>query len=266
MSSAADGNNQESTSEAMQSWAGLFLLGSALSDQAMAAAGAMGYAIEGSATREYWFDYHGWKDGAEAAVHPPAYKARHTMASVVRDRDFGFWTWFSGRPAHVYGIQFIPTWHWMTYLGRDPAFMDWQIESMARRELKSDEIDWLALGDDWGVLAGIGAMSFGNPRRVTAIFDDAAAERAKLHGPGSLIQYWVAHTQQAVGAPAEDVWTDLPTSAAYRQPDGSIVIAAWNPGAGEAPVAVRRAGRQVGAVRVGPGELVVLRDLPFLRP
>ena len=53
------GNNQESSSEAMQSWIGLYLLGTMLDDAKMTAAGAMGYAIESRATMEYWFNQHG---------------------------------------------------------------------------------------------------------------------------------------------------------------------------------------------------------------
>ena len=51
--SSPGGNNQESTSEAMQSWSGLFLLGEAMDNSDMTAAGAMGYAIERLAVKEY---------------------------------------------------------------------------------------------------------------------------------------------------------------------------------------------------------------------
>ena len=264
MSNANDGNNQESTSEAMQSWAGLFLLGSAMGDKDMAAAGAMGYAIESSAVMEYWFDYHGWKDPA-AANHAPAYKAKHTMASVVRDRDIGYWTWFSGRAIHVYGIQFIPTWHWMQYLGTDPAFMGWQVDAMAKRESKSESTDLLKLGDDWGVLACIGALSFGDPRRVTALFGQAAQTKAKLDGRNALIHYWVAHTYQSAGTPVTDHWTDPPTGSVYRQPDGSLSVAAWNPTERPAAFTVRTPGKALGTFEVPGNTLLLRRDLPFLR-
>ena len=259
MSNPGDGNNQESSSEAMQSWAGLFLLGSALADRDMAAAGAMGYAIESAAVDEYWLDRFGWKDAA-VGNRPPAYRAKHDIASVVRDRDFGAWTWFSGRPIHVYGIQFIPTWHWMSYLGRDPSFMDWLIEGMARRELKRDTVDWLALGDDWGSQACISAMAFGDPRRVTGIFADAAAKQGKLDGPGSLIHYWVAHTQQAVGVPDGTVWTDLPTSSVYRQPDGTLNVAAWNPG--DKPITVTLRGTAKAPSFAVPAGALLVQRLP----
>ena len=44
--SSPTGNNQESSSEAVQSWAGIFWLGQALGDDKMTATGAMGYAME----------------------------------------------------------------------------------------------------------------------------------------------------------------------------------------------------------------------------
>ncbi len=44
--SSGDGENQESSSEAMQGWAGLFLLGGVNNDSQMTAAGAMGFAME----------------------------------------------------------------------------------------------------------------------------------------------------------------------------------------------------------------------------
>src|SRR5205807_1397700 len=50
------GNNQESTSEAIQSWQGLVLLGEALNNPAMVACGMMGYTEESKAELNYWFD------------------------------------------------------------------------------------------------------------------------------------------------------------------------------------------------------------------
>src|SRR5438270_630483 len=54
-----DGNNQESTGEAVNSWAGMILLGEALGDADLTAAGVMGYSFETRANLEYWFDPHG---------------------------------------------------------------------------------------------------------------------------------------------------------------------------------------------------------------
>ena len=62
-----DGNNQESTGESLNSWVGMILLGEALGDADLTAAGVMGYTFETRATLEYWFDPHG-------DIFPPEFK------------------------------------------------------------------------------------------------------------------------------------------------------------------------------------------------
>ena len=52
----SNGNGQESSSEAMQGWGGVYLLGVALGDKEMRDAGIFGWSTEARATREYWFD------------------------------------------------------------------------------------------------------------------------------------------------------------------------------------------------------------------
>lgn len=51
-----NGNGQESTSEAMQGWGGIYLLGVALDNKEMRDAGIFGWSTEARATREYWYD------------------------------------------------------------------------------------------------------------------------------------------------------------------------------------------------------------------
>ena len=55
------GNGQESSSEAMQGWGGVYLLGVVLGDDAMRDAGLFGWVSEARGTAEYWFDRHGDK-------------------------------------------------------------------------------------------------------------------------------------------------------------------------------------------------------------
>ena len=107
--SSADGENQESSSEAMQGWAGLFLLGGVNGDSQMTAAGAMGFAMESAATNEYWEDL--WETNLPAAYG-------RAFAGQVYGSSYNYGTFFSGDPAWVYGIQFGPSNHWLNYLTR----------------------------------------------------------------------------------------------------------------------------------------------------
>ncbi len=131
--SSGNGNNQESSSESMQSWSGLFLLGEAMNDPQMAAAGAMGHAIERLAIKEYWNDYHGNPAATkpvpgDGGTLPAAYD--HDMAGIVFDGGPAFATFFSGDPLWMYGIQWLPIHAGLAYLGEDPAFAKSQFASM----------------------------------------------------------------------------------------------------------------------------------------
>jgi len=111
--SSPGGENQESSSEAVQSWAGLIYLGQALNDPEMTAAGVMGYATESEATMNYWFNVGG-------DVFPPAWK--HPITGMVWSAGKVYGTYFTGDPAWIYGIQWLPASPMLSYLVRDPAF------------------------------------------------------------------------------------------------------------------------------------------------
>ena len=259
-SSHEDGNNQESSSEAMQSWGGLFLLGAALADDAMVAAGAMCYAIEGEAVREYWNDYYGWKQGASAANFPSAYK--HHIIGVLRDRDQGFWTWFSGSPLHIYGIQWLPLSTSLQYLGRDPAFTAWQVKNMLSELGKGKEgLGYADLDGDWGNVV-LGCVACANPEEAVAALDALwDAHHAIARDQHYALTYYIAHGYRSLGQVAWDCHTSLPTSTVFRDPhSGRYRAVAWNPGAKEAAAVVWQAGRQVGRFTVPAGALITVQD------
>ncbi|ALD12350.1 discoidin domain-containing protein [Clavibacter capsici] len=129
--SSSTGNNQESSSEAIQSWAGLFLLGSALGDTEMQATGAMGYVTERAAVMAYYLDYDGNPDAAHGSgvgVFPDAYA--HSTAGILGDSGQAFATYFSGDPAWIHGIQWLPTGPWLNYLGWDRGFSNSLLDDM----------------------------------------------------------------------------------------------------------------------------------------
>ena len=104
-----NGENQESSSEAMQSWGGLYLLGGMLNDDAMVAAGAMGFSMESCAVNEYWQDIY-------QTNFPSSYNRAGN--GILTANAFAYGTYFSGDPAWVYGIQYCPSNHWLNYMTR----------------------------------------------------------------------------------------------------------------------------------------------------
>jgi len=239
LSSHSDGNNQESSSEAMQSWVGLFLLGSVLGDDDMRDCGAMGYAVESEAVQEYWNDTYGWND-PEAANYPEIYKP--TIVSVVRDRDIGAWTWFSGDPLHIYGIQWLPNWSTMHYLGRHPEHAAWQFKQMLLKKGKGSPLPYDRLDADWGHVA-LGYYAWSRPVEACKILDDAYANNWPLASHRNAgHNYYLAHAYRALGEVNWSMHTDLPTSLVFLK-DGVQTVVAWNAGVESQKVTVYK-GRQ----------------------
>jgi len=118
-----DGNNQESTGEAVNSWAGMILLGEALGDAEMTAAGVMGYSFETRANIEYWFDPHG-------DVFPLGYP--HKACGMIWCNSIVWGTWFTASPAWIYGIQWIPSGPHAVFYDRDPGFIQKTYAEMMR--------------------------------------------------------------------------------------------------------------------------------------
>jgi len=160
-SGSQGGNNQESSSESIQAWAGLFLLGEALrgndprADEILAA-GAFGYAIETRAVMEYYQDYHGspyasaprdydnkpavgdkrypaWPDeyryGRTVSNYPDK-KALVYTNGIMSDGGNLFGTYFGAQPEYIYGIQWLPNAPHMMFLARDRQFAIGQFKTL----------------------------------------------------------------------------------------------------------------------------------------
>ena len=132
-----DGNNQESTGEAINSWAGLILLGQALGDKDMLAAGIMGYSFESRANMEYWFDEY-------QDVFPKTYG--HKVAGMIWTTSYVYGTWFSGDPSWIFGIQWIPSGPHAAFYGRNQDFVKNTYEEF-KKEFKITEDKNLAERD-----------------------------------------------------------------------------------------------------------------------
>jgi hypothetical protein len=119
--SSGGGENQESSSEALNSWVGLFLMGNALGDDAMTAAGAMGYAMESAAVNEYWQDIY-------QTNFPASYGK--SMNGILGAGSLAYATYFDDDPAWVYAIQMVPQNHWNNYLARNKAYAFFQYSNL----------------------------------------------------------------------------------------------------------------------------------------
>jgi endoglucanase Acf2 len=220
--SSGNGNNQESSSECMQSWIGLFLLGDALHDPEMRAAGAFGYTSEAAASLEYWFD---WKH----RNFPAAYAAQRHMGAILSNQGIGHVTYFGDQEQFIHGIEYLPLNPGVSYLARDTTwaqgeYRDLLREAKAEPDPKTgvapqDELDF---GDDWThVVLGLKYMI--DPKYTTGLMENNF--KLAPNDPRYIMDdkevagmtYFYAHAQQNLGYFSSKFHTDFPASSVFER-------------------------------------------------
>ncbi|MFO1476756.1 MAG: glycosyl hydrolase [Verrucomicrobiota bacterium] len=255
--SSGGGENQESSSEAMNSWVGIFMLGNQLQDDAMTAAGAMGYSVESAAVNEYWQD---WRRENLPASYGKG------MVGVVWSGALAYGTYFSGDPAWIYGIQWVPANHWNNYLARDPAFANWQLTNLWTERVVASQygISGFTLADanNAAALGGylgnyvLGFQSLFDPDGVASILDAAWATNGAVATDGAYagVSYYLAHSLRVLGAQDPSLYADLPTSQVYTNArTGLSTVIAYNPGPSDRLVTVYAGGSPVSSFTAPAG-------------
>lgn len=248
------GNGQESTSEAMQGWGGLYLLGVALRDDEMRDAGIFGWVTESRATAEYWYDRHGEVIGSDFhTTKSEDYnidynKFRHInpdytipYSSNLTSHGVGWWTWFGGDPVFMQGIQWMPISPALDYLGEDKAFAAWDYQRLM--ELKehvgwqdySGSEPWLG-NSDWGNVV-LAYRQWSDPDDAAAIFDqgwDAGWPTMRTSSTNG-ITYYITHSHRSWGDIDWSITANYPTARVYDK-NGVKTHIAYNPT--DAPITV----------------------------
>jgi hypothetical protein len=213
-----DGNNQESSSEAVNAWAGLILWGSVTGNNALRDLGIWLYTTETEAIMDYWFDLR-------QTVFPPAYGK--VVAAQVFGGRFSYNTWWTEEPRQIQGINLLPITPASVYLGRDPAYsqrfiaaLDPEKRAYTKRGMSdgTPEDIWqdvlssfLALADPTAALdlwRSKGSVESGETRSHT------------LH--------WILSLRE-MGRPDFSVTADTPFYGVFRTPNGAMTYLAFNP-------------------------------------
>ena len=226
LGNGGNGNGQESTSEAIQGWGGVWMLGAALQDQAMLEAGIMGYTLETRATAEYWLDRKRRNIDFTKYHHP--YCCNLTMQGV------GWWTWFSGDPVWMHSIQWLPISPILTnHFCEDLPFTRWDYTEMyAAKEVGDYEAASGGLGDESGLgnvcLSYLSLFDADSAARVWNRMDAMGKALAKNPDTGG-ITYWLAHSHKALGEKRYDIFANHPLACAYTDTlSGRTTYAVYN--------------------------------------
>ena len=259
-----NGNGQESSSEAMQGWGGLYLLGVALQNDEMRDAGIFGWLSEARGTAEYWFDrhsepgrdmntFHSAESSDEYNIRYDLFRENSTTDGVttwgaplpynsnLTCHGVGWWTYFGYDAIFMQGIQWMPISPALDYLSEDKEFAAWDYARMWKDRriggwLQSDRGDhgWPDagyLGDSggWGNVA-LSYLQRSDPAEAARIFDmcwDAGEPECKSYDTNG-ITYFVTHSHLTYGDLNWSITASVPTARVYEK-NGVKTYMAYNP-------------------------------------
>lgn len=218
------GNNQESSSEAINAWVGLILWGEVHGNKALRDLGLYLYTTEAQAINHYWFDIH-------HLVLAPEYK--NIEVSMLFGGQYAHNTWWIDDPRQIKGINLLPITTASAYLAADPEFVKRNVASLkpeiAIFEARGKRVNppdiwqdlfaqYLGLADPVAGLASWnrwGSFELGDTRSHA------------LHFMLSL---------QEMGTPDPSVTANTALYSVFKQADGRKTYLAYN--AGKAPLEV----------------------------
>jgi endoglucanase Acf2 len=195
-----DGNNNESSSEAMNAWCGFILFGEAIGDRTLRDFGIYLFTTEMTAIQEYWFNVHGDN-------FPANYPA--SVVTMVWGGKGANGTWFSSDPQMVHGINFLPLHGGSLYLGFPGAYAKKNYDALVR-ELGHDRFKY------WpDILWMYRALSDGDDAERLFAESDAGQ---KLEGGNSRVNtaHWI-ETLKLLGPPHPGVTADYPIYAVFQK-------------------------------------------------
>ncbi len=212
-----DGNNNESSSEAINAWFGILLLGEALQDPELRSLGAWLIAVESAAIDDYWFDVH---DELFPDTYPPA------VVTMVWGGKGANGTWFSDNPEEVHGINFLPFTSASLYLGRHPDYPQRNFAALIRENAARDGNNGHRF-DRWADLMWM-YRALSDPEEAAKLWQQRPADFQPETGNSQAATFaWIAMFQQ-LGTLDCRTTADSPWAATFNQ-NSTYSRIVWNP-------------------------------------
>ncbi|NDW10778.1 glycosyl hydrolase [Dysgonomonas sp. 520] len=267
------GNNQESTSEAINSWFGIYMLGVELNDKKIIDAGAMGYMLEVMSAGEYWLDLYDEN-------FPSTYE--HDYVGIVRTDNLAWATYFAGDPAWVLGIQACPVDFFYTNFGLNPEKMTQINQSMFhdRTTFYWDEKPMHDNDDPYDNIRAMGPylggyhlniMNYTDPENAAQWIDklckqDGEAGTEWRNHPNTTTNYYMSNAMITYGVPAEGYHTSIPSGAVYKNAKGELTYLLYNAKSEDVDVKIYKDGIVIETIKVGAGRFYNSRIIGAQRP
>ena len=241
----ADGNNNESSSEAMNAWCGLILWAEATGDRAFRDLGVFLFTTEMNAIQEYWFD-------VRDENHPAAFTP--SVATMIWGGKGANETWFTPDPQLVHGINWLPIHGGSLYLGHFPAYAEKNYRALVGEFKGGDQFD------NWPDIAWM-YRALNDPADAIRLYE--AADPTKKIEDGNTranVAHWI-YNLNALGKPDRSFTADHPLYAVFQKA-GVRTYVIWN--VSDHPLtATFSDGQKVSATKRGPAS--VRRTMKLLK-
>jgi endo-1,3(4)-beta-glucanase len=194
----ADGNNQESSSEAVAAWEAIVRWGLVRGNHDLVTYGVTHYALEAATARMYWL--------GEGLTRPPGYT--HLTAGIVWDAKYDYATFFDAKPESVQGIQLLPL----------------TIGSLYRADPKAAADRAGAIGAApaaWGDLFAADLAVVDPAAALRRLGDSLPREDSTSR---AMVRYWV-ELLATYGPPQPGVVADGPYGLAFGKRDKPVLVA-----------------------------------------
>jgi endo-1,3(4)-beta-glucanase len=221
-----DGNNAESSSEAVHAWWSMARWAAATGQTSLLEQALALYATEAAVARWYWLGEQGTR--AEGYTH--------RVAGIVWGGKVDFATWFDPRPASIVGIQLLPFTFGSLYRN-DPAAAAKRFDEGSANS-----------GDRWSDLLALD-LAISDPAKAASVV--AKAPSIEEGNSRAFSAAWTGFLS-AVGGPDPTVIADPPLGMGFRRGTGPMMLVAVNPSEVAATVTFRKGGRVIGTITVNP--------------
>lgn len=226
-----DGNNQESSSEALNAWAGIILFGMATGDTKLRDLGIYLYTTEISAVENYWFDLdkdvlspqYRYRD-ASATEYDPNREEIQTQASMIWGGKYVYGTWWTAEPLQVQGINLLPMTGASLYLAKDKDYIKANYASARKMEESYTGPDKLANPTDrWNDIWNE-YLALADPEQAFANWSTTAAEEG---GESRAHTFHYIKSLEQYGTPDFSVTSPYILAMAFNK-NGKMSYSAYN--------------------------------------
>jgi endoglucanase Acf2/chitodextrinase len=206
-----DGNNNESSSEAMNAWAGIILFAEATGDTALRDLGIYLYTTEMNAINEYWFDVSGQN-------HHPNF-TRATASMVWGGKTVGDGVWWTGNPEEVHGINWLPIHAGSLYLTQFPDYTRQNYEALVA---ENGGTNW----NEWGDIIWMYRAIHNPADAINQMNAGIASTLIERGNSRANVYHWI-HNINALGTTDRTVTANHPLYAVFNK-QGARTYVAYN--------------------------------------